>query len=509
MSVLRLFPDTNVFLQCRDLSELDWDQWSEFDEIHLVVCHVVQREIDRRKTGQNERTTRRARKTASRFRQVVLGDSDDHIVRERAPQVLLVVDSHYSHSPHLELDYTINDNQLVGTVHAASEANPHDDTRLLTHDTFPLATARRLGLKAEVVPEHWLLPPEPTKHEKRIRELRTELEILRAQEPSCTIECLDWNNNDIATLSGDHQHFPHLRNTEVDQLLRNIETAIPLATDFGMATSQRRTLEGPRHLAFALQEQYVPAKEEDIDGYRKKYSHWLSGCRELLKNYHFHRQGTARPHRFLLRISNVGSRPANDALLTLAAHGTFQLAVHGDSTPAVTRTSFEDELLRHLKASPTPPHGKWLPIHALGLHSPFFRALSRLHATDVFPEVPAVMDRLHIPGLLSEPRDANEFHFAEGEPGVPQRQVRLECDQWRHGGACVPFVVDIREIGESGANGVVAFQIEAANLSESVKKQIRIEIVTTRMNTFHLAERDLNAALRQTRGPEHSKDEGC
>ena len=35
--ILYLFPDTNLFIQCRPLSELGWDRWGAFDEIHLIV----------------------------------------------------------------------------------------------------------------------------------------------------------------------------------------------------------------------------------------------------------------------------------------------------------------------------------------------------------------------------------------------------------------------------------------------------------------------------------------
>ena len=50
MATLYVFPDTNLFIQCRPLNELDWSLWPDSSEIHLVVTRPVQREIDGQKT---------------------------------------------------------------------------------------------------------------------------------------------------------------------------------------------------------------------------------------------------------------------------------------------------------------------------------------------------------------------------------------------------------------------------------------------------------------------------
>ncbi len=62
-NILYLFPDTNLFIQCKPLAELDWSVWSEFEEVHLIVCRPVTREIDNQKTRGNSRVAQRARST--------------------------------------------------------------------------------------------------------------------------------------------------------------------------------------------------------------------------------------------------------------------------------------------------------------------------------------------------------------------------------------------------------------------------------------------------------------
>lgn len=44
-----VFPDTNLFVQCRALEQLDWTIFSAFDDVRLLVTRPVQAEIDAQK----------------------------------------------------------------------------------------------------------------------------------------------------------------------------------------------------------------------------------------------------------------------------------------------------------------------------------------------------------------------------------------------------------------------------------------------------------------------------
>jgi hypothetical protein len=52
---LYLFPDTNAFIQCRSLDQVDWSEWVDYAEIHLIVCQPVQREMDKHKIRGSDR----------------------------------------------------------------------------------------------------------------------------------------------------------------------------------------------------------------------------------------------------------------------------------------------------------------------------------------------------------------------------------------------------------------------------------------------------------------------
>jgi predicted ribonuclease YlaK len=175
--IVYLFPDTNVLVQCRPLEQLDWSGWKNFDEVHLVLSRPVQAEIDDHKNKGRDRLAKRAKAASSKIRDLITGDDDHLVVRPTGPSVKLFLNPLLRPSQELAdvLDYSRADDQLVGSVHAFTKKNEGADARVLTHDTGPMATARTVGVAIAPVPDEWLLPPEPSESDKRIRALEAEV----------------------------------------------------------------------------------------------------------------------------------------------------------------------------------------------------------------------------------------------------------------------------------------------------------------------------------------------
>lgn len=64
---LYLFCDTNLFLQCRPLEDLDWSKWQEYGSVNVIVCAPVLREIDALKNKGNNRQSRKGAKNLCGF----------------------------------------------------------------------------------------------------------------------------------------------------------------------------------------------------------------------------------------------------------------------------------------------------------------------------------------------------------------------------------------------------------------------------------------------------------
>ena len=70
-STVYYFVDSNLFLQCRPLEQLDWTPWNAFEEVRLIVSSPVLREIDYRKNKGRDRVGTRARATSAMFREML------------------------------------------------------------------------------------------------------------------------------------------------------------------------------------------------------------------------------------------------------------------------------------------------------------------------------------------------------------------------------------------------------------------------------------------------------
>ena len=241
-SVVYLFPDTNLLLQCRPLEELDWSTWNAFDEVRLIVSAPVLREIDYRKNKGNDRVGKRARNASAIFRKIL--DDEYKLVRDSGPCVKLSVEPQHRYSEALRehLNYQERDDQLVGTVYEFAERTPNAEVGLLTHDTTPAYTARAHGLTTHTIPDEWLLPPESTETEKELTALRVENARLKKAEPQFEIQCLDSAGIEIQRYECSFTWFDPLTDAETNELMQCLKERFPLETDFGPRESAERNV---------------------------------------------------------------------------------------------------------------------------------------------------------------------------------------------------------------------------------------------------------------------------
>ena len=473
VKVLYLFPDTNVFFQCKPLEQVDWSPFGTWDSIQVVLTRPVQAEIDAFKGKGNGRQAARARTASSLIRQLL--DAEDECMTLRAgPKVVICLRHSLRRDDSVakELNYDERDDQLVGIALAFKKSNPAEDVRLLTNDTGPMASAKAVGLSYHVVPQEWLLQPETEEAEKREKALKAELSKYKSAEPSFEIKI---NSSKEKAFEANLTAHTSLTRERVGQLVARLSARNQIATDFGAAEKQEREIGGGVSLS-GLYGKFGPAKEvfepatpEQIKKYKAAYSEWAQNCEKVLSGLAKTLNSRMEWPELAVSIDNAGSRPANDALVVLQVEGSFYLVPKKHKDDAAGEEDEDEDMGDTAKANnlrlpppPSPPKGAWKRVN---LFSNGLGASAQLQA---------ILGRVQQHELLAPrdfkmpvTRDPNGIYFKKGRAGVPYQRVEFTCEQWRHANGPECFEMEIRCPLKKGTHsGLLTVTVHASNLTE-------------------------------------------
>lgn len=482
-----LFPDTNVFVQCKPLDQVDWNVLGEVEKVHLIVARPVQSEIDGHKHKGNDRLANRARAASSMFRRVLAAPEGCVVIRGDRPQVTLSLGVGLKPSPGLEaLDLDQADDALVGIGHAFTRKYPDRDVRILTHDVGPMASAKAVGVQFVEVPAEWLLAPEPTGTERRLAALEKKFEELKRNEPAFEIQALGYDSQRLERLETSLVRYPPLTDAQVATLMVQLKERFPPEMDFRPRETAERT--SPRTLIGTMYggEVFTPATAEEISAYQNElYPEWLSVCETKLRRLHDLLNGRSNLMLFHFSIVNNGARPGRDVLVTVRALGDFQLFPLSD---AVSEDS-EDGGLIELPPPPKPPKGKWQPrvlanLPNISWPSPHMLGVLRSR------QQRSLVDSLSGYRVAPKRRDPNALYWKPSRPTTAGKTLQLECEQWRHAadakgvGGEIVFPDDVKEV-----RGALECEIHAENLSSPAALRVPVRLEVQPGNAYDEAER--------------------
>ena len=480
-----------MFIQCLPLEQLDWSEWAEFQEIHLIVCRPVQREIDNQKNRGNGRVAQRARMTYSRFREIIASEHGYQLVTDTGPQVKLYLESPSLPSRDLKdiLDYSKPDDEVVGCLHRFRQEHENEDARLLTHDGGPMMTAKSLGLQFAPIKDEWLLPPEHNASEREVAHLKERISQLEKAEPQFRIRVVDHQEVEIDSISIDYHVYEPMSNDDIAIRIQMLRNRFPLVTDFGSREPSERENPSPEARIIGMKDVFTPATDEAIAKYTdQEYPMWIRDCEETLASLHDALQDEAGQPLFKFAIVNDGTRPGSDTLVNIVARGNIKIcppSIEDDDEAAG-----EENVGLRLLHPPRPPRGRWSTMSSsssrLGkqlftsvtLASRILNPLSRSMGPSI---VLPMRDK-------SVRRDPNNLYYKPNRPTTPQEFFSLECEQWRHGAGeryfegLISFNTDTENI-----EGALLCEIHAENLSKPVQRIVPVKIAIKRANATNHA----------------------
>lgn len=467
-SKIYLFPDTNLFIQCQPLENLDWSVLGAFDNIDLLVCRPVQAEIDSHKSKGNTRLASRARGANSLLRSILGATEKCVVVRKANPTVRIYLRQELRRDEALEdqLSYDEHDDQLVGIASMFAKNNPDEEVRILTHDTGPMATAQMIGLGYFEIPESWLLTPEADENEKKIKKLEAELKQLKKAEPNVELRfgSLEMGNSPLEVCVSLLTPVPE---GHIASMMQRIAQRFPVETDFGAREFQTRRRSEVSFTLYSDIEEFNPASDNEIEVYRtKSYPNWLQNCESLLRSLHEKINAKVAWPKVTFSLRNAGSRPADDTLVTLSAGGSFKIM-----PPPRAGNDGEQEPGQELALPrpPSAPKGLWRvkrmsPLGIYESNSLLARASSR-----------AVTSESLISALAPRARDPNRFYY-QNFPESPVESFSFSCKQWRHGDEEVfGFHVHF-DLKPGTICGAFSVKVQAANMSENFIKHLPVRV---------------------------------
>jgi hypothetical protein len=452
--------DTNLFHECLslDASAFPWADVGEFDSIELIVTDPVQTELDEHKKDTRPRIKRRAIEAVRWFREMLRSGTNEHVLREAAPRVIMTISAQTAYRDHPEfLDMAVPDDRIVGVAVALAKADPNRDIRLLSSDTRPLAKANAVGLQFKFIPESWIREPEIDEQQKEIARLTAQNAKLKALHPNLVVKALDAPNNRLAltrTMYSEPSEDEKLlvRNAILERFsVSKVEKTFP---DTSM--SRRPILLASNRIV------HTPPSERSVRRYRDEtYQAWVAACVAHISTLAHTVNGRMPTSTVTICLSNIGYRSAENVRIHFKARGPFLLA---PSRVEVYGREAED-----LPPVPRPPSGEW---HHDGVQLATASAM-RLPLFAPPPDYSRF-------GRDAFVKEDEEWYYAPDAPEAPVDAFTLESRRFRHGADSefFEFLVFPQSI-DVELRGAIAVEVSASNVADALALTFPIAVQTT------------------------------
>lgn len=171
-----LFLDTNVYLHCKDVEEIDWKSLvTGGEDFTIVIPPVVIREIDKIKDRERGKVQARAKKVSSRFGDIFLEGKKMKLKYKNCEDPTNDLFEKYKFNKDVFDDWFI----LSAKIFPES-----DNVVVIARDNGILMKAKDNGFTFFRISDDFLLKVEKSEEEKEIQRLKEELEVYKNRKPN-------------------------------------------------------------------------------------------------------------------------------------------------------------------------------------------------------------------------------------------------------------------------------------------------------------------------------------
>lgn len=437
-------PDTNFFIQCKDAVEIDWSLVGDADSVLLVVLNEVHREIDKLKSGGNARRAKRARAISSQLRALIFSSEEEIEVRRSGPAVFLTLAPRQDPTREKPEGFDPNsaDERIAEEAKACSDSFFDGELTLLSDDGMPLRAAQLLWMKICPVPEQWLLPPEPSEHDRAIQKLNERLVALEKQGPSIKLRL----DGDSTSIIGTMLFYPPLSHHFIVHVMDALKAAFPL-----QQPSAGRATSAIENIFRGLEPEPTEAYLRDLE---TKHSEWLKKAENFISRLPVIHNLMADAVKEHLVLSNSGSTPAEHLVVDVSAMGSIRLQEPVDEDDEIEVPEF-----------PQPPKPRRMEI---------FGPMSDYAAGPLFRDS---LRGIRFPTNRIA-RDRHEFYWEFAEPASNSERCLGQCEDFRHSlkDECIQLLLKWDEPSEGTLSGAIKIVVSARNMPVPIEKIIPVRV---------------------------------
>ena len=175
-----IFPDTNVFLHYRRLTEIDWCALLKVKTVTIMIAPVVTGELEEQKNLNPSRKLRDRADASVRMLNLCL---EGNWVRDGVTIEFLVTEPSLEIASTHNLNLRVADDRLLATMLSFRDQQPDVTCVLVTHDLPLTVKAKHHQIQLLRLPEDLRLPAEPDPLEQENKRLATELRRYQSREP--------------------------------------------------------------------------------------------------------------------------------------------------------------------------------------------------------------------------------------------------------------------------------------------------------------------------------------
>ena len=311
-----IFIDTNIFLHYKLFDQINWLDICSDKECEILISPIVIDELDKHKI-KNTRVGKRARSIMQKIEKIY--DNQDFIIQKNV--FLKIINKKPSLKTYNEngLNFEEQDHRLFASIIEFKNDNPQASIYLVSNDIGPRIRAKQFNIKTIILPEDYLLSPETSELEKKIKKLEQENLLLKSRIPRLTLEFE--NGNEFLKISRGKKELE--KDNIIEKELSNLKSENSYLEYQKTNEKKSKSLIFHTINTLSLTKERIDKYNSELDDYFEEYKDYLN----KRMNYEAKRNLS---NDIIIYLSNVGNIPAENIDIHLHFPDGFELILFDD-----------------------------------------------------------------------------------------------------------------------------------------------------------------------------------